>query len=237
MTLAVAQIETARPLQVVVAGVRLLLDCSGVAYMPDDGILIVSDLHLEKGAAFARKRRFLPPYDTRDTLARLASAIAAYRPETVVSLGDSFHRHDSSDHLAESDRAALLSLVSRQGWIWIAGNHDPDAPAGLPGSSVFELAAGGLVLRHEPREGSAAGEVSGHLHPGARVVSKGRSVRRPCFATDGNRLVMPSFGSFTGCLNVLDGAFGSLFDKSTLSACMLGEGRVHPVPARRLWPD
>ncbi len=237
MTLAVAQIEAAKPFEVMVAGVRLLLDCSGVAFMPEDRILIVSDLHLEKGAAFARKRRFLPPYDTRDTLIRLASAIEVYRPQTVVSLGDSFHRHDSADHLADGDRSLLLSVVSMQDWIWIAGNHDPDAPADLPGSSVMELTAGGLVLRHEPQHGSAAGEISGHLHPGARVVSKGRSVRRPCFATDGKRLVMPSFGSFTGCLNVLDDAFATLFEKGALSACMLGEGRVHPVPAKRLWPD
>src|SRR5690606_41396023 len=72
-----------------------------------------------------------------------------------------------------------------------------DALPILPGQCVDELAVGGLVFRHMP-EGRAEGEIAGHLHPGARIVQRGRSVRRACFACDGIRLVMPAFGSLTG---------------------------------------
>ncbi|MCB1382276.1 MAG: ligase-associated DNA damage response endonuclease PdeM [Notoacmeibacter sp.] len=225
------------PVEVAVADVAVVLDPSGVAFLPDSRVLVVSDLHLEKGAAFARKRQFLPPYDTRETLARLAVSIASYDPELVISLGDSFHRDDSAAGLDAGDRQALESLIHGRDWIWIAGNHDPSLPAQLPGHAAFELACGGLVFRHEPSAGRNAGEVAGHLHPGARIVMRGRSVRRPCFAADGTRLIMPSFGSYTGSLNVLDPAFRGLFDPSRLSACMLGSGRIYPVPSRRLRPD
>ncbi len=40
--------------------------------------------------------------------------------------------------------------------------------------------------------------------PQARVVRRGKAVRRKCFATDGARLVMPAFGAYTGGLNIRD---------------------------------
>ena len=74
-----------------IEGERALCDASGALYFPDLGLLAVSDLHLEKGAAFARRRQLIPPYDTATTLARLAQVIAIDDPKIVVSLGDSFH--------------------------------------------------------------------------------------------------------------------------------------------------
>ena len=116
------------------------------------------------------------------------------------------------------------------------GNHDPDAPRGLGGESVAELALAGLTLRHEPRQAAAPGEIAGHLHPGARIVRRGRSVRRRCFVTDGARLIMPAFGAFTGSLNVLDRAFAGLFRRELLTAHMLGEDRTYAVPGSQLRP-
>jgi metallophosphoesterase superfamily enzyme len=73
------------------------------------------------------------------------------------------------------------------------------------------------------------GEIAGHLHPGARIVQRGRSVRRACFATDGLRMVMPAFGSLTGTLNVLDRAFAGLFRREHLVAYVLGSREVYPI--------
>ena len=47
---------------------------SGAAWLPAYGALLVADLHLEKGSARAHRGLHLPPYDTRDTLQRLARA-------------------------------------------------------------------------------------------------------------------------------------------------------------------
>ena len=78
------------------------------------------------------------------------------------------------------------------------------------------------------------GEIAGHLHPGARVIRRGRSIRRPCFATDGKRLVMPAFGAFTGTLNVLDKAWRGIFRREELTAYLMGPGRLYPIPGSSL---
>ena len=52
------------------ADARSSADCAGVLYWPDESLLAVADLHLEKGSSFAARGMLLPPYDTAATLAR-----------------------------------------------------------------------------------------------------------------------------------------------------------------------
>jgi DNA ligase-associated metallophosphoesterase len=219
-----------------IEGAVALCDASGALYFPALDLLAVSDLHLEKGAAFARRRQLIPPYDTAATLARLAGVIAAYDPGTVVSLGDSFHDDAGAALMPDVYRAELSRLIAGRDWFWIAGNHDPEAPQGVGGESVTEIAVGPLVFRHKPSRGPAPGEIAGHLHPGARLVARGRSVRRRCFAGDGRRMIMPAFGAYTGMLNVLDRAYAGLFEADGLFACMLGRRRVYRVTGSVLRP-
>ena len=218
------------------AGECALCDPRGVLYFPDIGLLCVSDLHLEKGSSIARRGALIPPYDTAATLARLAEAVTHYQPRIVVSLGDSFHDGWGAERLPAAFRATLEALMAGRDWFWIAGNHDPDAPADLPGETVRELAVGALRFRHEPSPGGAEGEIAGHLHPCARIVQRGRSVRRRCFAGDGARMIMPAFGAYTGSLNVLDRAYHGLFRRETLMAYMLGADRVFAMPGSMLRP-
>ena len=219
-----------------IEGETALCDASGALYFPILGLLAVSDLHLEKGAAFARRRQLIPPYDTAATLARLSEVIAIYDPKIVVSLGDSFHDGAGAALMPDIFRAALSRLIARRDSFCIAGNQDPQAPEGVEGESVQEIAIGSVVFRHEPSRGPMPGEIAGHLHPGARLVARGRSVRRRCFAGDGRRLIMPAFGAYTGMLNVLDRAYAGLFDADGLFACMLGRQRVYKVTGSVLRP-
>ena len=116
-----------------VAGVELVADPSGVLYWPEQGLLAVADLHLEKGSSFAERRVLLPPYDTAATLARLSQLIARYAPRVVVALGDSFHDGRGPARLADTDRASLLGMQRGRDWIWIAGNHDPEPAENIGG--------------------------------------------------------------------------------------------------------
>lgn len=219
---------------IAIAGEVALCDPRGALLFPDMRLLVVSDLHLEKGSAFARRGRLLPPYDTGATLDLLDTVIADHRPATVISLGDSFHDGFGAERMPPVYREKLLAMMAGREWIWVAGNHDPDAPADLPGIVAGELALGKLRFRHEPLAGVEPGEIAGHLHPGAVVVQRGRAVRRRCFATDGERLVMPAFGAYTGSLNVLDKAYRSLFRWEHFFAHMLGTSRVYAVAHHRL---
>ena len=57
--------------QVSVQGVSLALRSSGAVWLAQHQTLVVADLHLEKGSAYAARGQMLPPYDTRETLRRL----------------------------------------------------------------------------------------------------------------------------------------------------------------------
>lgn len=218
-----------------VNGVRLEPSPSGALWWPEEKTLIVADLHFEKGTAFAQRGALLPPYDTRTTLKRLSAAIRRYEPQRVVSLGDAFHDRDAETRMDEADAAALEALIRSREWVWVLGNHDPVPPKRFTGEVVAAKRIGRLVFRHEPAPGRSPGEVSGHLHPCAKVIAEGRMLRRRCFAGDGERLVLPAFGAYAGGLNVLDAAFEPLFE--TLTAWVLGRAAVYPVSLRRLAPD
>jgi DNA ligase-associated metallophosphoesterase len=215
-------------------GQAVLLDPAGAVYLPDHSLLCVSDLHLEKGAAYARRGQMLPPWDTFATLKILGTVIARHNPRIVVSLGDNFHDRRGSAEMPELGRMMIRDMAVGREWIWISGNHDPDGVVDLPGMSLDTLTYGGLNFRHDPLKNAGAGEVAGHLHPAALLVRRERGIRRPCFATDGRRLVMPSFGVTTGGLDIRHKAFAGLFEKTQLVAHMLGQGRVHSISYSRL---
>lgn len=219
-----------------IGGAALAADCSGALYWPAERALLVADLHLEKGSSYAAAGTLLPPYDTRETLARLASVIERYDPERVVALGDSFHDPGATERIAADDLASLQALQQGRDWIWIAGNHDPAISDRAGGRTTDALKIAGLTLRHEPAAG-ATHEIAGHLHPAAKLSMYGTTVRRPCFVGNDRRLVMPAFGAFTGGLNVLDEAFSPLFAGSDIAVWMLGRARLYPVAIRALSAD
>jgi uncharacterized protein len=216
-----------------VASVSLLVDLSGALFWDEQRLLVVSDLHLEKGSSFAMRGVLLPPYDTVATLGRLAAVIARHDPRTVIALGDSFHDRTAHERLSDEDRDTMTLLQTGRDWIWISGNHDPLLPRDLGGTVADEVAIGPVTFRHEPT--GAHGEIAGHLHPKARVTARGRSMERRCFASDGERAVMPAFGAYAGGLSIRDAAFAKIFPKNGFIAHLLGDRRVHAIAASRCY--
>jgi DNA ligase-associated metallophosphoesterase len=216
---------------VAVAGVSLLADLSGALFWEEQGLLVVSDLHLEKGSSFAVRGVLLPPYDTVATLSRLTAVVGRHNPRMVIALGDSFHDRDAHRRLSPGDRETIAAMQVGRDWIWISGNHDPALPRDLGGLVANDVAIGQIAFRHEPT--GAYGEIAGHLHPKARVASRGRAMERRCFASDGERAVMPSFGAYTGGLSIRDAAFAKIFGTPGFMAHVLGDSRVHTITAER----
>ncbi|KQY23973.1 ligase-associated DNA damage response endonuclease PdeM [Rhizobium sp. Root482] len=228
-SLAVRPDNPAHAAPITVNGVAAVCDPLGGLYLPDLDILVVSDLHLEKGSAFARRGMMLPPYDTLATLKILEAVISRYDPKTVISLGDNFHDRIGSALMPDHFRQMIATMARGREWIWINGNHDPDGTVALPGSSADELHYAGLTFRHEPGLNAPLGEIAGHLHPSATVRRREKYMRRACFASDGRRLVMPAFGVTTGGLDLRHQAMRGLFDHQTLVAHMLGRDRIYSV--------
>jgi DNA ligase-associated metallophosphoesterase len=223
-------------LKMPVNGAEVTMRASGALWLADAGALVVADLHLEKGSAYAARGQMLPPYDTRETLARLRAEAAALAPKTVILLGDTFHDRRSEERLAGEDAAQLRELAAGRTLVWVVGNHDADGPRTLPGDTVDELNLSGLRLRHEPQGGAQPGEVAGHLHPAAKVRAPRGTLRRRCFVTDGERIVLPAFGAYAGGLNVRDAAFTGLFARTPLAGALSSQ-RVRAVGWRQLADD
>jgi DNA ligase-associated metallophosphoesterase len=223
-------------LRMTVSGAAVTFRASGALWIEAERTLVIADLHLEKGSAYAARGQMLPPYDSRESLARLAAEVEALAPRRVVMLGDAFHDVRAGERLAPDDAAAIGALAIGRTLVWVTGNHDPEPPRDLPGEAADEMPLAGLILRHEPAMGAAPGEASGHLHPCARIAAGGRSVRRRCFVTDGERLILPAFGAYAGGLNIRDAAFSGLFARAPL-AIVLGPRRTHAVGWRSTRPD
>ncbi len=218
-----------------IAGVPLIADPAGALYWPEQGLLAVADLHLEKGSSFAARGQLLPPYDTAATLSRLARLIARYAPRVVIALGDSFHDSDGPARLSREDRDNLHTFQRGRDWIWLTGNHDPEPASDIGGTFHATLTLGALSFRHLPT--GSEGEIAGHLHPVARVAHRGRAISRRCFAADKTRMVMPAFGAFTGGLNVRNALFADVFGTFAFTVYMLGEDRLYSFAAKRCLTD
>jgi DNA ligase-associated metallophosphoesterase len=220
-----------------ICGKSLIADGSGAVYWPAQEALLVADLHLEKASAYAAAGILLPPYDTRETLIRLAEAIDRYQPSRVIALGDSLHDDGAAWRIDADDLERLRILQEGREWIWLSGNHDKQIASRLGGRVESELALAGISLRHRPACGSARQEIAGHMHPAAKLWLHGSSIRRPCFVGNGRRLILPAFGAFTGGLNVLDDAFLPLLGSGGMAVWMLGQEGPYAVASRLLSRD
>jgi DNA ligase-associated metallophosphoesterase len=143
------------------AGGLALARPSGALWLPAARLLVVSDLHLGKAERLARRGgALLPPYETEETLARLAAEVDALGPATVLCLGDSFDDLRAAEALDEAARETIARLAAGRRWVWAAGNHDP-APLDLPGTHAAEWREGPFAFRHiaarAPRRGRSAG--------------------------------------------------------------------------------
>jgi len=202
---------------------------SGAVWWPAQGLLCVSDLHLGKSERVARRSgQVLPPYDSRDTLARLASDLDFSMATTVVCLGDSFDDLDASLALDEGDRLQITAMQAGRRWIWIEGNHDP-GPVELGGAHLAEWTCGALTFRHIAEPDGRA-EVSGHYHPKARIQARGRAITRPAFLFDHTRLILPAYGTYTGGLRSSDAALADIMAADARAILTGPHPQMLPMP-------
>lgn len=220
-----------------VCGKQFVADMSGALFWPAEDCLIVADLHLEKGSAFASRGQMLPPYDTRETLSKLAASIDRFGATSVIALGDSLHDRSAAERISAEDLETIRIIQEDCEWIWVTGNHDPFVADKLGGHVFDTVTIAGLTLKHEPTHGRATHEIAGHLHPAARFSRHGHTIRRPCFIGNGLRLVLPAFGAYAGGLNVLDDAFDPLFGSDGMMVWMLGQEGLYPIATRLLRAD
>lgn len=222
-----------------------LLDFAGHQFVPLAGralfwprhrALIVADLHLEKASWYAAHGQPLPPYDSHDTLDRLARLTTETGALAIWCLGDSFHDRAAADRIPPAVAERLIGQTASVRLTWIAGNHDGLSGGAWGGAIAEEMDVDGILFRHQcdPRE--TRPEISGHFHPKLRLNLHGRSVSRPCFAGDERRLILPAFGSLTGGLDVGDAAIAANF-AGDYRAMLVADGKLLSLSYRQALVD
>ena len=172
-------------------------------WWPAERRLFVADLHLGKAATYRALGQPVPGGTTQENLARLDGLIARHRPRELVFLGDFLHA-------AQARTAPLLAAVAD--WrarhaeldcTLVRGNHDHragDPPASLRIRWVDEpWLTGPFAACHHPQRHPTHFVLAGHVHPACKLFGPGRdSLRMPCFVHEGEQLILPAFGEFTG---------------------------------------
>lgn len=181
------------------AGTQFVALGNGGLFCPAQNALIVADLHLGKSERMARRGgALLPPFETRDTLNRLAVVMTETQAKSVFMLGDVFDDNTARDALTADDAALWHSIRAGADCTILAGNHDPTAQA--------EAMLDTITLRHIAGEGP---DISGHFHPKAQL----KNVTRPAFLIGQDHLILPAFGTFTGGLGVSNPVLTALVAK------------------------
>ena len=212
------------------AGEEFALVQGRALFWARENALLVADLHLEKASFFATHGQMLPPYDSRETLERIATALHETGARRVFTLGDNFHDGDGASRLEPHAAGMLAALTRATDWVWITGNHDHGETLG---TSLPELAVSGLLLRHEALAGETRPELSGHFHPKLRLSIRGRSIVRPCAVASERKLILPAFGALTGGMDAADPAIiAALQPARSADALLSAQGRLVRYP---LW--
>ncbi|WP_028295238.1 ligase-associated DNA damage response endonuclease PdeM [Olivibacter sitiensis] len=173
-------------------------------YVPHSRSLVIADLHLGKSAHFRKAGIMMPQGVGNDKdYRRLQVLMDRWQPKRVLFLGDLFHSELNGDWHLFSDFAT--SDMGDIEMILIEGNHDVlhqdlYARAGL--KVVPSLLEEVFIYSHEPLKEVPNGfiNIAGHVHPGCVIRGLGRvHIKLPCFHRAESLLLLPSFGSLTGC--------------------------------------
>ena len=144
-----------------------------------------------------------------DNYDRLAYLLLNEPIEKVLILGDLFHSHHNSEWDLFKD---FLQKFPKVAFELVKGNHDilEQETYDLDNFRMLGdlLEWGPFAFSHEPIEREGLYNLCGHIHPGVRIVGRGKqSMRLPCFYFTENQAIMPAFGTFTGlhCLEIKKG--------------------------------
>ena len=184
------------------AGEALLLLADKAVYWARERMLIVADIHFGKAASFRALGIPVPRGTTTENLDKLDALMALHQVERILFLGDFLHARAAH---ASATLAAMLAWRARHpqlGLLLVRGNHDKHAgdPALALRMTIVDepYNVAPFSFCHHPDIAAPGYIMAGHVHPAYVLSSRVDSLRLPCFLAGEARMILPSFGSFTG---------------------------------------
>ena len=188
--------------ELLVAGEMLLLLAQKALYWPARKTLIVADIHFGKAASFRAQGIPVPRGTTSQNLLALDALMAAHQVEHIIFLGDFLHARAAHAPATLERMLAWRRQHPGLALTLVRGNHDRHA--GDPAASLgIEMVDEPYTLApfsfcHHPDLDTPAYALAGHIHPVFVLYTRFESLRLPCFVVGARRMVLPSFGAFTG---------------------------------------
>lgn len=188
--------------ELLVAGEMLLLLAQKALYWPARKTLIVADIHFGKAASFRAQGIPVPRGTTSQNLLALDALMAAHQVEHIIFLGDFLHARAAHAPATLERMLAWRRQHPGLALTLVRGNHDRHA--GDPAASLgIEMVDEPYTLApfsfcHHPDLDTPAYALAGHIHPVFVLSTRFESLRLPCFVVGARRMVLPSFGAFTG---------------------------------------
>ena len=183
-------------------GEAVLLLPQKALYWPREKMLVIADIHFGKAAAFRAQGVPVPRGTTSQNLAALDELMDLHETAQIVFLGDFLHARAS--HASATVAAMLAWRLRNPGvrLILVRGNHDLRAgdPAASLGIEMVDepFTVGAFSFCHHPDIAGDGYVLAGHVHPVYVLSTRLDSLRLPCFLAGTTRMVLPSFGAFTG---------------------------------------
>ena len=184
----------------------ILFDSSGSIYITELSILLMSDLHIGKSYSCAKNGNFLPPFEIDETIEKIKSIVDFYNPKKIISLGDSFHEASTLEIIDKIYIKNLNKVFKKREVIFIDGNHDAELKSKEKIDATFKdfLKLDNFNFTHIKNSKIINNlfEFSGHFHPKVSIISNRVTYSFKCFVLGKNFCILPSFGTYTGGLNI-----------------------------------
>jgi DNA ligase-associated metallophosphoesterase len=200
-------------LEIELAGEHVALLPQRALWWPAQKSLIIADVHWGKSGHFRRHGIALPQKTGQRDEMRLAALVSNFKAERLIIAGDLFHSTDNAEVENFSHwRTAHHSLHID----FVMGNHDILPAARYEGWKLEvhreKLLLHPFCISHDSIKDEEAFVIHGHIHPGIKLYGRGRqALSLACFAQDKDRMILPAFGSFTGCFYLEQTQFSRLY--------------------------
>ena len=185
---------------------------NGELYWQNKKTLIISDLHFEKGSFFSETRQFIPPFDTIETLRQLSKFIDEYPVEMIIFLGDLVHDKFAFQRMTGEAKKIFFEILKNINCTLTIGNHDDTSFLKDIGLNLTEnIIIDDICFSHHPTIDKKF-SVFGHYHPKVKLKINSRGIWTSCFIANKEKLLMPSYGYFTGGLSIKSLEIQKLFE-------------------------
>ena len=184
--------------EIIIFNNHFYLHKTGAVFWKEKNTLLLADIHLGKVGHFRKSGIPVPRKAEGVFYEKISILKDSLNFSRVIFLGDLFHNSLNNEWFLFDNWVKNSGLKI----ILIKGNHDviPILKFKQIGIKTYDdLRIEKFFFTHHPVKIKDCFVFSGHIHPGVRLIGKGKQIMKlPCFIYNKDQIILPSFGGFTG---------------------------------------